>query len=113
MLPVHHLDMNFYNAPCCRIIEDGLRNILNDSPWTPFNKSELILLIRPYIIDGSIAADSATKSLIDRLSSHQYIQEGDQAIDQNNNKLQNYLDDLLRDAALDAQSNQAENPITN
>ena len=77
------------------------------------NKSELILLIRPYIIDGSIAADSATKSLIDRLSSHQYIQEGDQAIDQNNNKLQNYLDDLLRDAALDAQSNQAENPITN
>jgi general secretion pathway protein D len=77
------------------------------------NKSELILLIRPYIIDGSIAADSATKSLVERLSSHQYIQEGDQAIDQNNNKLQNYLDHLLQDAAVGAQSDQAENPITN
>ena len=26
-----------YNAPCCRIIEDGLRNILNESNWTPFS----------------------------------------------------------------------------
>ena len=76
-------------------------------------KSELILLIRPYIIDGSIAADSATKTLIERLSSHQYIQDGDQAIDQSNRKLQNYLDDLLKDEALDAQSKQVENPITN
>ena len=76
-------------------------------------KSELILLIRPYIIDGSIAADSATKSLIERLSSHQYIQDGDQAIDQSNRKLQNYLDDLIRDEAVDAQSNQVEYPITN
>ena len=76
-------------------------------------KSELILLIRPYIIDGSIAADSATKTLIERLSSHQYIQDGDQAIDQSNKKLQNYLDDLLKDEAVDAESKQVENPITN
>ena len=28
-----------YNAPCCRIIEDGLRKLLNDSPWTLFQRS--------------------------------------------------------------------------
>ena len=76
-------------------------------------KSELILLIRPYIIDGSIAADSATKSLIERLSSHQYLQEGDQAIDQSNKKLQNYLDDLLSDEAVGNHTDHNKKPVSN
>jgi len=57
-------------------------------------KTELILLIRPYIIDGAVAADHATKSLIERLSSHHYVNRGDQVIDQQNSMLQDYINEV-------------------
>lgn len=57
-------------------------------------KSELILLIRPFIIDGSARADNTTKEIIQRLSSHHYHSEGDASIDNDNQRLKNYLEDL-------------------
>ncbi len=57
-------------------------------------KSELILLIRPFIIDGSTRADNTTKEIIQRLSSHHYHSEGDASIDNDNQRLKSYLEDL-------------------
>ena len=55
-------------------------------------KSELILLIRPHIIDSSTAADAKTRQLIKELSDHHYHQQGHQAIDQDNAPLSRYND---------------------
>ena len=44
------------NAPCCRIIEDGLRNLLSDSTWTPFDTYFKVACCKLYTTKTSITS---------------------------------------------------------
>ena len=61
-------------------------------------KSELILLIRPYIIDDSALADQRTKDLVEELSDHDYHANGHDSIDENNALLERYVKQRDKDA---------------
>jgi general secretion pathway protein D len=61
-------------------------------------KSELILLIRPYIIDDSALADQRTKDLVEELSDHHYHSNGHGSIDENNTALERHVEQLEQGA---------------
>lgn len=55
-------------------------------------KTELILLIRPYIIDDSTVADQRTRDLVEELSDHHYHSNGHGSIDEKNAVLERYVE---------------------